>query len=313
MDTFSYSLDGLFDKDKGEIVGEFDKFNSSGRVISERHFPVFDISLKDNEFLDGEEVKSATTSGTVESWDKKTGTLRVSTSKNFVAGETIEGLASYTQGVAERVTTYESVLNTDSSSRVVKGSVTDSGFLNASLQRVQDSFYYQNFSYSLRSRIDFDTWNDVVSTTNHTAGFKKFSDYQLETPAEFREVSANSMRVGLSTELSYFTVVNDLYSVGDLNCTQDFDLASENSLNAAGSVFSDEIIFASRILTDFFESFGNRAVDFDDFSALFNSNPRATRFQLIDEFNVTNSRFRSILSTLRMKDLKVKDNSKLSI
>ena len=289
--TFSYSLDGLFDKDKGEIVGEFDKFNSSGRVISERHFPVFDISLKDNEFLNGEEVKSATTSGTVESWDRKTGTLRVSTSKNFVAGETIEGLSSYTQGIADRVTTYESILNTDASSRVVKGSVTDSGFLNSNLQRVQDSFYYQNFSYSLRSRIDFDTWNDVVSTTNHTAGFKKFSDYQLETPAEFREVSANSMRVGLSTELSYFTVINDLYSVGDLNCTHDFDLASENSLNAVGSVFSDEIIFASRILTDFFESFGNRAVDFDDFSSLFNSNPRATRFQLIDEFNVSNSRF----------------------
>jgi len=289
--TFSYSMEGLFDESKGEFIGEFNKFNSSGRVIAERHFPIFNISLKDNEFLDGEEVKSPTTSGTVESWDRKTGTLRISTSENFISGEVIEGLASKTQGIADRVETYESILNTDASSRVVKGSITNSGFLNANMQRVQDSFYYQNFSYSLRSRVDFDTWNDVVSTTNHTAGFKKFSDYQLETPAEFSEVQANSMRVGLSTELSYFTVVNDLYSIGNLNCTQDFDLALENSLNASGSVFSDEIIFASRILTDFFESFGNRAVDFDDVSHLFNSNPRATRFQLIDEFNVTNSRF----------------------
>ena len=289
--TFSYSMEGLFDKSKGEFIGEFDKFNSSGRVISERHFPIFDITLKDNEFLDGEEVKSATTSGTVESWDKKTGTLRVSTSKNFVSGEIIEGLASNTQGIADNVTIYESFINTDASSRIIKGSTTDSGFLNANMQRVQDSFYYQNFSYSLRSRVDFDTWNDVVSTTNHTAGFKKFSDYQLETPSEFSQIESNSMRVGLSTELSYFTVVNDLYSVGNLNCTKDFDLALENSLNASGSIFSDEIIFASRILTDFFESFGNRAVDFDDVSNLFNSNPRATRFQLIDEFNVSNSRF----------------------
>jgi len=94
---------------------------------------------------------------------------------------------------------------------VENGWETNSGYLNDNLQRVQDSFYYQNFSYSLRSRVDYDTWNDVVSTTNHTAGFRKFSDYQLETPASFSEVTGNSMAVGLSTELSYFTVVNDLH------------------------------------------------------------------------------------------------------
>ena len=148
---------------------------------------------------------------------------------------------------------------------LLKGSQTDSGFLNASLQRVQDSFYYQNFSYSLRSRVDFDTWNDAVSATNHTAGFRKFSDYQLETPASFSEVTGNSMAVGLSTELSYFSVVNDLYGVADLNCVYNFDLVAENSLDAAGAIYSDEIIFASRILTDFFESFGNRAVNFDNY------------------------------------------------
>jgi len=142
----------------------------------------------------------------------------------------------------------------------------------------------------LRSRIDFDTWNDTVSVTNHTAGFRKFSDYQLETPAEFAEISANSMAVGLSTELSYFSVVNDLYSIADLNCVYDFDLAAENSLDISGSVYSDEIIFASRILTDFFESFGNRVVEFDDISGQFNSNPRATRFVQADSFNINNSR-----------------------
>ncbi len=287
--TFSYSLDGLFDQSIGEFIGVFDKFNSAGRVISERHFPIFDINLKDNEFLDGEKVKSPTSSGIVESWDRKIGTLRVSTSKNFTKGEVIEGLSSKTQGIADEVEVYDSILNTDASSRVVKGSTTDSGFLNANMQRVQDSFYYQNFSYSLRSRVDFDTWNDVVSTTNHTAGFKKFSDYQLETPAEFSEIEANSMRVGLSS--ASLTSINDLYSIGDFNCFYDFDLASENSLSVSNSIFSDEIIFSSRILTDFFESFGNRAVTFDDFSDEFNSNPRVTRFQTIDEFNVTNSRF----------------------
>ena len=288
--TVSYSLEGLFDSSRGEFVGEFDKFNSGGRIIPEKLFPTFDIALKDNNFIDGEVVESDTTSGIVESWDRKTGDLRVSTDRDFLINEVIRGTASKTQGIASSITTFESSVDTGSSSKVLKGSRTDSGFLNANMQRVQDSFYYQNFSYSLRSRVDYDTWNDVVSTTNHTAGFKKFADYQLETPASFSEVTSNSMAVGLSTELSYFTVVNDLYGVADLNCVYNFDIVAENSLDIAGSVYSDEVIFASRILQDYFESFGNRAVQIDDMSGLFNSNPRTSRFALIDSFNINNSR-----------------------
>ncbi|MAG49890.1 hypothetical protein CMO86_09670, partial [Candidatus Woesearchaeota archaeon] len=288
--TVAYSLEGLLDTNNGEFVGEFDSFNSGGRIIPEKHFPIFDVELQDNQFLQDEIVFSSNTSGIVESWDRKTGTLRVSTNKDFAVGETITGQASNTQGIASSVTTYNSILDTDASSRVIKGSQTDSGFLNNNIQRVQDSFYYQNFAYSLRSRVDFDTWNDAVSVTNHTAGFRKFSDYQLESPSTRPAIAENSMAVGLSTELSYFSVVNDLYSVADLNCVYDFDLVAENSLNAGGSIYSDEIIFASRILTDFFESFGNRAVNFDNISGLFTNVPRASRFSLIDSFNINNSR-----------------------
>ena len=49
------------------------------------------------------------------------------------------------------------------------------------MQRVQDSDYYQTFAYSINSRIPFETWDDVVSSTNHTIGYKKFADYQLES------------------------------------------------------------------------------------------------------------------------------------
>jgi hypothetical protein len=97
------------------------------------------------------------------------------------------------------------------------------------------------------------------------------------------------MAVGLSTELSYFSVVNDLYGVADLNCVYNFDLVAENSLDISGVIYSDEIIFASRILTDFFESFGNRAVNFDDISG----HSIAIQEQpilLIDSFNINNSR-----------------------
>ena len=47
------------------------------------------------------------------------------------------------------------------------------------MQRIQDSLYYQNFSYSLRSKVSMDTWDDAVSALNHALGYVKFSDMQL--------------------------------------------------------------------------------------------------------------------------------------
>ena len=101
-----------------------------------------------------------------------------------------------------------------------------------------DNFYYQNFSYSLKSSVPFETWNEPVSSLNHTLGFKKFSDYQLET------TNSNSMTVGLSTALTNFSVVNDLQGFASVNCFYDFDLATENNLNLNSKVVSDEIVFS---------------------------------------------------------------------
>ena len=56
-------------------------------------------------------------------------------------------------------------------------------------------------SYSLKSKIDFDTWNDLVSSLNHTLGFKKFSDYQLESSIG---LDNQELVVGLTTNLTAY-------------------------------------------------------------------------------------------------------------
>ncbi len=57
------------------------------------------------------------------------------------------------------------------------------------MQRVFDSDYYQYFSYSLKSEVEFEKWKEPVSTLNHTGGFKKFSDLVIR----------NEESVGVST------------------------------------------------------------------------------------------------------------------
>ena len=295
--TVAYSTEGLLNN--GESFGTFDLRNSRGaRIIPEKHFPLFDIKLVNNQFIKGETIVSNKTSGIVEGWDAKTGQLRVSTNKSFKVGERIEGISSKVQAVPTEVITYDAIVDTDSSAIFQQGSQTNSGFLNANMQRIQDSFYYQNFSYSLGSRVPYETWNDVISTTNHPVGFKKFSNLQVETPASFTDIADNSLAVGISTDLTSFIVLNNIYGVANLNCVYDFDLARENSLD--GGTYSDEIIFSTRILTDYFESFGNRVVSFDDISSEFDNNVRSTRYALIDGFNINNNR--AIKSFVYAKD-----------
>ena len=181
--------------------------------------PTFDVKLKPNDFAIGETVTGSisSTRGTIQNWNPNTGILRVTNTDGFVSNGIIKGLTSGTQGLASSIKTFDSYIKLNATSRVEKGWETDSGFLNANMQRVQDSHYYQNLSYSLSSRVDYETWNDPVSSLNHTVGFKKFSDYQLESTA--------STKIGLSTELSDVSVVNDLYGIGNLNCVYDFDLS----------------------------------------------------------------------------------------
>ena len=217
--------------------------------------------------------------------------MRISSVDTFVTDELIRGSTSRTEGVATEIRSYESYLKMGATSEVLKGHQNDSGFLNANMQRVQDSDYYQTFAYSINSRIPFDTWDDVVSSTNHTSGYKKFADYQLESTA--------SISVGLATDVSYFDQVNELVGVADVNCVYDFDLVSENFLNVGSKVLSTEVRFANRILQDFLESVGNRVLSIDDISSQFNSNPRATKFSIANTFALSSRRAMKYITYVR--------------
>ena len=279
----------------GEVPGEFDFINSSGIVTPEKFFPVFDTIVEVSDYLPGEVVTTNGKSGTVQSWDRGTKTLRVLSTDDFAVNDRIRGLTSELIGIASTVTAYECYFDLGPSTDVFEGNQSYSGVLNTNLQRLQDNDYYQNFSYSLKSRIPFDTWNDVVSSTNHTLGYQKFGDLQIETKNE------RPLNVGLSTDLTDLSIVSSLGGFVDTNCVFDFDIARENNLNfdVENGLLSNEIIFENRILSDFTESVGNRVLSIDDLSSQFNSNPRATQFTVVNSFPLDKFRFRKYITYLR--------------
>ena len=81
------------------------------------------------------------------------------------------------------------------------------------------------------------------------------------------------------------TIEIDMISVGDLECVNNFDFATENFLQG-DTDFSDEIIFKTRLITDYSESVSNRVLSIDDISGLFNSNRRTTPFEVVSRLSL---------------------------
>jgi hypothetical protein len=264
----------------GEVPGLYDPINSAGRIIAEKDFPIFDIKLKKSSFAKGETVYSGNKKGIVESFNEKTNIIKLSSQDEFTVGDIVRGIGTKTIGIIGEKYNFNSFIDTDSTSEEIIGWENEFGFLSSNLQRIHDNYYYQNFSYSLQSKVSYNEWNDIVSSLFHISGLVKFSDLQIESD---KVISSDSGNIGIS---NFVDVISDIVSEVDLSCYKRYDSVFENKLNISEKVISSEIYFSNRVLTDYFESVGNRVLTIDDFSDSFNSNPRPTPYSIVDEFNI---------------------------
>jgi hypothetical protein len=289
--TVTYNLDDRIGAI--ETPGTYDSINSYGRIIPEKDFPIFEITLKKNDFFEGEEVESDGSFGIVEKWDPINEILKVSGTDDFINNTLIKGESSNSQGIINNVISYETYYNIKPSSVVPKGWLTEKGFLNNTLQRLADNDYYQYFSYSLKSEVDISNWDESVANLNHTAGFKRFGDLQV--------ISAASSFSGITTsqDNGSFTAVNDLASIVSPNCYYDFDLAKENNITLSGRIYSNEIDFNSRVIQNYIESIGNRVLTIDDISVDFNNQPRNEVFSTIETDRLTNFRSKKYITLVQ--------------
>ena len=277
-----------------EKPGAFDPDNSSGKIVAVKNFPLFTISLQKNEFLIGETIFTQDgIEGVVDKWNKLNDRLKVlSPFGIFNNGTVIEGKTSGTKALIVDSSKVEGSYNIDSSSEVKKGWKRDTGFLNNAFQRLHDSDYYQYFSYELKSAVSLEKWDEPVQTLSHPAGFKKFSNLIME----------DSSVVGILTaqDEGDFTSTVDIINVANVNCYSDWDLVTENYKYIIGDLFSDEIIFGSKILQNYFESVTNNVLSIDDISGQFKSDEREDPFSVVDTYPL-NQRYKKYITYVKDK------------
>ncbi len=267
-----------YDFSEYENPGIFDPECTSGSLCSQKDFPTFSVILTKNNFLIGENVISDSgETGVVETWDSANELLKVETTFDFNSGQLIKGSVSGSIGEISKSIFCDGKYEISSSSIVNKGWNNEKGFLNSQFQKIHDSDYYQYFSYSIKSNTEVEKWKDAVSTLNHTAGFKKFSDLNIQSIQE---------NAGISTDQNIGTDdrIIDVIEAVNLNCVNDFDLVTENNYVVDGNLSSDQIYFNSKELQDYSESKGNRVLTIDDISYLFNTIEDAKEYITIDKF-----------------------------
>ena len=294
LGSVTYSLqDSIFD---GNIPGNFDAQNSSGTIIPEKWFPIFGVEMVTNDFEKGETITSKSATGTVQSWNGLSGSLKVSSPRLFNINETITGNSSGTKGKVKERISYNAQYDIGASSIVPKGWKRETGILNNNLQRLSDNDYYQYFSYALKSTVQLEKWDEAVSSLNHTAGFKKFSDLVIEN-----DITQNNQSVGLGTnQTGSVESIAMLDSVLSLNTIPDYDLVTEKTLKVDDTtVVSDEVVFKTKILQDYIESIGNRVLSIDDVSSQFNDLPRTDRFAAVDLFPLTSARHKKFIAYIQ--------------
>ena len=60
---------------------------------------------------------------------------------------------------------------------------SDRGRLGVSNQKILDSFFYQDYSYVVKSKTPIDQWRELIKSTTHPAGFKLFGQVDVEATA----------------------------------------------------------------------------------------------------------------------------------
>jgi hypothetical protein len=184
-------------------------------------------------------------------------------STSLKENDSIIGKTSRSQGTIYEVINKPSLLLTGSSVPEIIGAKGFRGNLSTILQKVADNNYYQRFSYSLKSRVPYETWNSIVADTAHVTGYKRFGDLNVESIGIGQTLAVTSdttsiVNVVLTSETKVDTIAN-------------YDLVIEEDIDDSDGAYSEFIKFNTKKLSDFILSQENRVLSIDDISGLFDT------------------------------------------
>ena len=144
---------------------------------------------------------------------------------------------------------------------VKTGRFKDSRGMLSNVNRLQDNFYYQNYSYVVRSNVPSSKWLDIVKNTTHPAGTAIFGELTIEQTVDFSQYITTPIQPlhiyefvleELTAETFYYAVdfikvLADSAEVADTNSSHVFKVLTDaataadiTSLDFTVGIYADE-------------------------------------------------------------------------
>nr|BAR27334.1 putative structural protein [uncultured Mediterranean phage uvMED] len=150
--------------------------------------------------------------GTLASFDADTQVLKVKDlNTNFILNETItstsSGSATVTRlDVASASVDVVSVSDTDGKF------LNEDGYISEQTMKVQDSKYYQDFSYVLKVGQSINDWRDAFKKTMHTAGFYFTGQVDLQSRLSLKVKAPVTGIISGAIDTPLFNILNVLFT-----------------------------------------------------------------------------------------------------
>ena len=131
----------------------------------------------------GESLENATATGYVstnEGWQVGPRIIKiVDYTGDFESGEKVTGVISKSSGTISSLNIAKGVLDVGSITKTTGQFIDDVGKPSEIIQKIQDSYYYQDFSYAIKSAVSISEWKDILIKNVHPASFKVFGELNL--------------------------------------------------------------------------------------------------------------------------------------
>jgi|SaaInlV_120m_DNA_3_1039746.scaffolds.fasta_scaffold00199_3 hypothetical protein len=132
----------------------------------------------------GDTLENATATGYVstnEGWQVGPRVLKiVDYTGSFAQNQSVTGSISKSSGVISDLKIAKGVLEVGPITKTSGQFIDDVGKPSEIIQKIQDSYYYQDFSYAVKSSVSIGDWKDILIKNVHPASFKVFGELNLE-------------------------------------------------------------------------------------------------------------------------------------
>ena len=174
-------------------LGDALSFSNAGtgrqQVLTESFGGSAEANVITSTFLEGELVyqgdslATATAQGFVSTnsgWQVGPRILKiVDYTGDFAENQRITGVISKSSGIITDLKIARGVLEIGSITRTTGQFIDDVGKPSEIIQKIQDSYYYQDFSYAVKSSTSISEWKEILIKNVHPASFKVFGELNL--------------------------------------------------------------------------------------------------------------------------------------